>query len=283
MADAARLALQISLFLVILGYGLTARFSDVRYLLRLPDLLVRSLVSVFLAAPVIATVLVGVLDLEPQAAIALVTLSVSPLPPLLARRDEKAGEQSQYGLALVILLVVLAVPVIVVAPPLLGHVFGHQYVASPRAAAELVVVSVLVPLLAGMAIRSRRPGIAARIEHPVDLAQRGALPVAMILLLVAAGSSTWKLLADATLVAMVLFVGSMILIGHVLGGPDRPSAAVLAFASSCRHPATAVTIASATIPNPDGRGAVALYGLIAAGMGALYTYWLRRRVAAWPR
>lgn len=126
VADAARLAFQISLFVVILGCGLTARFADVTYVLRLPDLLVRSLLSVLLVAPVIAAVLVSALNLRPQVAIALVTLAISPLPPLLPRRGEKAGGWEQYGLGLVVVLAILAVPVISVAAPLVGRVFRHQ-------------------------------------------------------------------------------------------------------------------------------------------------------------
>jgi len=125
----------------------------------------------------------------------------------------------------------------------------------------------------------RRPALAARIAGPIERAQRWALPVAMALLLIAAAPAMWKLVGDWTLVAMVLFVVSMVAIGHVLGGPDRQCSAVLAFASSCRHPATALTIASANFPNADERGAVALYGLVTVAIGALYSFWMRRRSA----
>jgi BASS family bile acid:Na+ symporter len=43
------------------------------------------------------------------------------------------------------------------------------------------------------------------------------------------------------------------------------------------HPAAALTIAAANFPNADEHGAVALYGLVTAAVGALYTRWLRRR------
>ncbi|MFZ1178789.1 MAG: membrane transporter protein [Mycobacterium sp.] len=204
-------------------------------------------------------------------AIALVTLAISPLPPLLPRRGEKAGGHVQYGLGLVIVLAILAVPVIAVATPLIGHVFGRQYVVTPWAIAGLMLMSVLAPLVAGMTIAARWPEFAARISGPIEHAQRWALPVAMIVLLIAAAPAMWKLVGDWTLVARVLFVVSMFAIGHVLGGPDPQSSAVLAFASSCRHPATALTIASANFPNADEHGAIALYGLVTAGIGALYT------------
>jgi bile acid:Na+ symporter, BASS family len=51
---------------------------------------------------------------------------------------------------------------------------------------------------------------------------------------------------------------------------------VLAFATSCRHPATALALASANTPDSDAQAAVALYGVVTAVAGALYAVWLRR-------
>lgn len=279
MADAAKLAFQISLFLVILGYGLTARFSDVTYVLRLPDLLARSLLAVLVVAPVVAAVLVSVMALRPQVAIALVALATSPLPALLPRRRETAAGHVQYRLGLVVVLAVLAIPVTAVATPLLGHVFGRQYVVSAWHIAELMVTSVLAPLVVGMTIRVRRPELAARLAGPIERIQRWALPVAIVILLIAAAPAMWKLMGDLTLVAMVLFVTVMAAIGHALGGPEPRYSAVLAFTTSCRHPAVALTVATASLPNADEQGAVALYGLVSAAVGALYTRWLRRNSA----
>ncbi|KZS63901.1 membrane transporter protein [Mycobacterium kansasii] len=282
MAEAAKLAFQISLFVVILVYGLTARFADVGYLAQRPGLLARSLLAVLVVAPAVAVLLVQMMDLRPEVAIALVTLAISPLPPLLPRRGEKAGGQVQFGLGLVIVLAVLAVPVLAVAATLLGNVFGHQYVVSPWAIGKLMLVSVLAPLVAGMTIGAVWPAAAKRIAGPIESAQRWVLPVAMIVLLVTAAPRMWKLMSGSTLVALAVFVVAALLAGHVLGGPDRQFSAVVAFASSCRHPATALTIASANFPDTDERGAVALYGLITAGVGLIYTRWIRQREAATP-
>ena len=66
-------------------------------------------------------------DLKPEVAIALVALSVSSLPPLLPHRGEKAGGGPEYGLALVVILAVLAVPVILLSAEVLQLVFGRDY------------------------------------------------------------------------------------------------------------------------------------------------------------
>jgi DNA-binding transcriptional regulator YdaS (Cro superfamily) len=82
-----------------------------------------------------------------------------------------------------------------------------------------------------------------------------------------------------TLIAVGIFVVGTFAVGHLLGGPDRRDAAVLAFASSCRHPATALALASANFPDIDEHAAVALYGLVTVAVGAVYTLWLRRHRA----
>ena len=64
--------------------------------------------------------------------------------------------------------------------------------------------------------------------------------------------------------------------GHLLGGPDRRDATVLAFATSFRHPATALALAPANFPDSDAHAAVALYGLVTAAVGAAYAFTLRR-------
>lgn len=277
MADAAKIAFQISLFVVILGYGLTAQFSDVLYVLKRPGLLARSLLAVIVLAPALAVLLVWAIDLRPQVAIALVTLAISPLPPLLPRRGGKAGGQIQYGLGLVIVLAVLAVPVIALAATLLGMAVGRSYLITPWAIAQLLAVSVLAPLLAGMAVRARWPSAAARLSKPIEHAQRWALPVAGVVLLITSASDMWKLVGESTLWAVVGFVVGAFAIGDLLGGPDHDSRILLAFATSCRHPATALAIASANFPNADERGAVALYGLVTTAVSLLYHQWWRRR------
>ena len=65
--------------------------------LRRPGLLARSLLAVLVVAPALAIALVWVFDLNREVAIALVALSISPLPPLLPSRGERAGGGPNTG------------------------------------------------------------------------------------------------------------------------------------------------------------------------------------------
>ena len=277
---AAKTAFGISLAVLVFGSGLGARFSDVVALLRRPGLLARSLLAMLVVAPALAVALVWIFDLNREVAIALVALSISPLPPLLPSRGERAGGRPEYGLGLVLLLAVFGVPVIMVSAEILQTVFGRDYLATPWAIAKLLTLTMLVPLAAGMVLARISPSTARRLEGPLERIQRWLLPIAMIVLLISAAPDIWSLLGDHTLAAVGIFVLGSFAAGHLLGGPDRRFAAVLAFATSCRHPATALALASANFPGVDEHAAIALYGVVTAVVGALYTVWLRRRRAA---
>jgi BASS family bile acid:Na+ symporter len=279
-AVAAKTAFGISLAVLVFGSGLGARFSDVVALLRRPGLLARSLLAMLVVAPALAVALVWIFDLNREVAIALVALSISPLPPLLPSRGERAGGRPEYGLGLVLLLAVFGVPVIMVSAEILQTVFGRDYLATPWAIAKLLTLTMLVPLAAGMVLARISPSTARRLEGPLERIQRWLLPIAMIVLLISAAPDIWSLLGDHTLAAVGIFVLGSFAAGHLLGGPDRRFAAVLAFATSCRHPATALALASANFPGVDEHAAIALYGVVTAVVGALYTVWLRRRRAA---
>lgn len=276
-ADAAKAAFGISLAVLVFGSGLSARFADVAALLRRPGLLVRSLVAVLIVAPALAIALVGAFDLSKEVAIALVALAVSPLPPLLPGRGEKAGGRSEYGLGLVFILAFLAVPAIAVAALILEALFGRDYVVTPWAVGRLLILSILLPLAAGMTVARISPSTARRLAVPIETAQRWLLPIAMVVLVISAAPQMLALIGDHTLWAVGAFVVISFAAGHLLGGPDRRDAAVLAFATSCRHPATALALASANFPDSDEHAALALYGLVTAAVGAAYAFGLKRR------
>lgn len=189
---------------------------------------------------------------------------------------KRLGGRPEYGLGLVLLLAVFGVPIIMISVQILQTVFGRDYMAAPWTIAKLLVLTMLVPLVAGMVLARVSPSTARRLEGPIERVQRWLLPIAMVVLLVSAAPDIWSLVGNHTLAALGVFVISTFAAGHLLGGPDRRIEAVLAFATSCRHPATALALASANFPGVDEHAAIALYGVVTTIVGTAYTVWLRR-------
>lgn len=271
------LAFQASLFVVVFGLGLTARFVDLLIVLRRPGLLARSLLATVIVMPVLAVVAVSLLELRPAVEIALVALAISPLPPLLPRRASRAGGAAPFGLGLVTILAVLSIGLIPLAAQLLGVVFDRSYVSAPETIALTLIVAVVAPLASGMATREWLPALADRLQGPVTKAQVIFAPLAVGLAVVSAGSAIWDLIGNGTILAIVAFVVVGFVTGHLLGGPAQDTSAVLAFATACRHPATATTIASVNFPGADAHAAIVLYSIVTVLLGFGYASMFRRR------
>jgi len=274
------LALQLSIFCTVLGFGLKATKDDLFYLLRRPSLLVRSLLAVFVIMPIVAVVLGRRFDFRPPVEAALVALALSPVPPLLPRKEAKSGGQESYGLALMAMLSLLSIVIVPLSMEILEHVFHWPLAMAPRAVAKAVVTAALLPLAAGMILRAVLPRVADRIEKPLALAARILLPLAVLVLLVATISEARAEIGGGTVAAIVLFVLAGIVVGHVLGGPDPDHSVVLALSTASRHPAIALAILAANFPNERFGGIILLYLLVSAVVIIPYTKWQRKRAAA---
>jgi BASS family bile acid:Na+ symporter len=79
-------------------------------------------------------------------------------------------------------------------------------------------------------------------------------------------------------VAIAVFIGSSLAIGHLLGGPERETSLVLGMSCACRHPAIAFAIASANFPDQRFGGAIILYLLLSLVIGVPYVRWNRSRI-----
>ena len=76
-----RIAILISVVLIGIALGLRYATADAGYLLQRPGLLARSLVAMNLIMPMGAVALVSSFDFKTPVQVALIALSVSPLPP----------------------------------------------------------------------------------------------------------------------------------------------------------------------------------------------------------
>jgi BASS family bile acid:Na+ symporter len=272
------LALKSSVFLNVFALGLNARPQDALYLFRNPGRLARSLVSMFIIMPLFAAGLAAAFDLHPAVKIALVALSVAPIPPLLPKRLMKAGGQSSYVIGLLVAAAALSIALTPLAVNLLGKTLGAPARMSPTITMRLVLITVIVPLVAGMFIRRLAPGFAERGPSPIALAATILLIASAIPILFIAWPAIESLIGNGTLAAILAFVLAGLIAGHLLGGPAPEDRAVQALATASRHPGIAMAIASANFPGQKLTPAVILLYLIVSAIVSLpYLAWRKRR------
>jgi BASS family bile acid:Na+ symporter len=274
------LMIRISIILTVFGFGLQATMADVLYLYRRPSLLARSLVAMFVVMPVAAIVMAKLFDLRPSVEIILTALAISPLPPLLPRKETKGGGHTQYALGLMVIIGVLSIAIVPIAARLVGVLFGQTISMSAGAVARITVTMVVLPLAAGLIVRASLPTVAERVARPAGRVAGALLAISILVILVAALPAALALIGNGTLVAMLVFVVVGLIAGHLLGRPQEDHETVLAVATGARHPAIALAIARGNFPDePDLVAALLLYLLVSAAVGAAYMAWQRRQAA----
>jgi len=272
-------ALKASIVLSLFAIGLDSRPSDAISLLRRPAQLARSLLAMDVIMPLLAVAIVWAFDLHEAVEVSLVALAVSPVPPLLPKKQIKAHGEPSYAIGLLVVAAAVAVVFIPFAIELLGQFFQMPVHMKVSPIVQLVVMTVFAPLVAGMLVRHIAPVIASRISKSVALVAAVSLAASVLPLLFATWPAIIALVGNGTIVAVAAFVLVGLAVGHMLGGPDPRDRAVLALATAIRHPGIALAIGAANFPEQKAvLPAILLYAILGAILTIPYVMWRKRVV-----
>jgi BASS family bile acid:Na+ symporter len=279
MQQAVLLTLQLSIVCIVFSLGLMSTPADLSYLWRRPGLLLRSLLAVLVVMPVVAVGLTQLFDVRNTSEIVLVAMALSPMPPLLPRREVKAGGLQPYAISLLATLALLAIVTIPLSVELLALYYQRPFTTPASAVARLALISVLVPLVAGIAVRAWTT-FGVRLARPASQLGALLLVIGSALLLSGTWRGIWGAVGDGTILLVIAFVAIGLVVGRLLGGPDPRQATVLGLSTACRHPVITLTIASANFPDERFGATVILYLLVGLLVLAPYVKWSRARIAA---
>lgn len=275
------LALRTSIFLIVFSLGLRATRVDLLYVLSRPGRMSRSLLAMFVLMPLVAVGLSLGFDLHPAVKTALVALSLAPVPPILPRKEFKAGGHGSYVIGLLAAAALLAIVFIPVVEHFLRRLFGVGIDRPPTMVVGLVAVTVLVPLLAGTFVRHLAPLLAERLASPLNTFATILLVLTCLVLLLHSWKVGLPLIGNGHVLVIAVFVVIGLLVGHLLGGPEPENRIVLGLSTASRHPGVAMAIASTT--SPDDKltiGAILLYLLVNTIISIPYVRWARTREVA---
>ena len=273
------LAINASMFLIVFKLGVDTTFAGVTYLFRRPALLLRSILAMTLVMPVL--VILACLAFRPSQTIAVALIG------LRSRRCRRSCRTSSSVRA-----VRRATCSASSSRPrsrhraraavdrIIDHAFGRDAEIPASKVAAIMLMTVLAPLVAGVATRRFAPAFAERIERPVSIVGNLLLIAAVIPLLIVVTPLFWPLIGSGVIAALVAFTLIGVAVGHAFGGPDADRRAVLALATGSRHPGIALAIASINFPARTDVIAVVIYHLLIGALVALpYVIWRKRRRA----
>jgi BASS family bile acid:Na+ symporter len=269
-----------SALLSLFSVGLKASLEDATYLFRRPGELVRALLAMNLVMPLFAIALISIFDVTPAVRIALVALSLSPIPPPVPAKGVKSGGAASYVMGLHVAIGSLAIVFVPLAMAALGQVRGVALQTNIPRVAIVVLVTILIPIGAGIFVHKRAPAFAERIAKPLTSISGLGVVACIIVVWIAAAPAMWLLIGNGTVIALAAFVLVGLAIGHVLGGPVLQNRIALAIATASRHPGIALILAKANFPAETLVGpALLLYLLVNAVVAIPYLLWTKRRHA----
>ncbi|WP_144053316.1 bile acid:sodium symporter family protein [Xenococcus sp. PCC 7305] len=261
-----------SVILSVFAIGLEATFRDISYFLRHSRQFLLSFASIYLFVPLTAGIIILIFsDIHPAAKIAIFSLSVSPIPPLLPRKHLKTGGTLSYIIGLLVAMSLLAIIVVPLLVEIFSLAFNRPGGIFPSAVAQVVLSIILIPLAIGLIFRYLLPNIADKVARPILSIGSVFLLFGSSFILFKAFPAIISLIGSGTIFAIILFVAIALAIGHTFGGPVPNDRTALALSTVSRHPGIALAIAGINFPDQKlSLAAVILYLVISTIVTTIY-------------
>lgn len=276
------LLISLSLALLVFVVGMDAGPRDLTYVLRSPKRLGAALLSVNVITPIVAILMIQLIDISFAAKAGILLMAISPAPPLVPGKVLKlSGGHKDYAYGLYVALILLAVVIVPLSVWVLGRVFRVEVAIPPLAVARSVAIQVLVPLVLGVVVRRIAPGFATHAAPMLYKVAMVMVLVAVIPLVIKIWPAMMSLAGDGSYTVMALIVVVAMAAGAFLGGRDPDQRAALAAATATRHPGIALMIAKGNYTDPHIVAAVLGFLLISL-LVAIPCQAMFRRMAAAP-
>jgi BASS family bile acid:Na+ symporter len=245
-AELLSLLTKVSIVLIVFSTGMAGARGSFAMLLRHPSLLLRSLLSMLVVAPLLAVAVAVTLQLPNPVKIALVMMAVSPVPPFLPRKTIRAGGSQAYVISLLGISALVSIVTAPISLQVLDSLFGLSLRIPTSVIARPLFVTVLAPLVAGLLFARVAPRISASWARIV--AGMGSILLFAVVLpqLVTIAPAFRELVGNGTLLAIAAYALCTLLIGHFLGGPVEENRSVLALCTATRHPFIAIALIQQT-------------------------------------
>lgn len=269
------IGLPISLFLIMIGMGLTLGLRDFREVAVAPKASLAGTLAQVLLMPIIALGVATAMALPPALAVGLVLIAACPggttsnVFAFLGRGD----------VALSIVLTVIASLVTIVTLPLFVNwamsIYYDETVTLRLPVLRTVItlfVIILVPVAIGMVVRRYQPGLAARAERIVGIFGLVVLVAVIVAILVSVGGDdAWDFFRQAGAAAIVLNIAGIVLglVGGRLIGLSREQAFTLAVEIGIKNGTLGLMIALSLMDSPEISIPSAVYGLLMFVFGFL--------------
>jgi len=205
-----------------------------------------ALVANFMLMPLGAYTLATVLQLDQPLGAGLLLLGTAAGAPFLPKLTDIAKGNLAFAVGLMVLLMVVTVGYLPLVLPLL---FSGVSV-NPAIIARSLVLLMLLPLGAGLALKARYEEAAARVKPLLNRVSSLSLILLVVLISVVNFKNVLAVFGTRGILAGILFIALGFGIGWFLGGPDTDTRRVLALGTAQRNIAASLVVGSQGFSDP---------------------------------
>jgi BASS family bile acid:Na+ symporter len=265
--DTGTIILAIALIIIMFGMGLSLDKDDFIRLFQHPKAVIVGLVNQIILLPVIAYVLISLLDVETDIAIGIMILAACPGGPTsnLITYLAKGDIGLSISLTTVNSLITIFTIPFVIDFALTQFLEADEMVQINKLQTVIqIFVIVIIPVSLGMALKNAKPIFADKMNKPVKIASGAVLFLVIIGLVIKKKEELIPYLKQAGLTALVLNIATM-LVGLATAKIAKLSLAqsrTISIESGIQNGTMAIAIASGVLMNDNYAIAPAVYSLI---------------------
>ena len=284
MDQLSTIILAVSLFIIMLGMGLSLVAADFKRVLFYPKAVLVGLVNQLVLLPLIGFGIASVFNLRPEIAVGIIILVACPGGPTSNLITHLAKGNTALSVTLTALnsfITILTIPFIVNIG-LEQFLDEGQLVRLPIYKTILqTMVIIIIPIVIGMTIRKYAVNFATKMAKPVRIASGVVLTLVIIGIMLAKKEVLVDYIkevgpASLALNVMTMFVGYRT--AKWLKLNDK-SAICISIESGIQNATLAISIAVVLLNNQDFAIAPAVYGLLMFFPAGAMIYWANKKLA----
>ena len=219
--------------IVMFSIGLRVSGGELFNILRPRALLIRTLIANCILIPAIGFLLVRVFPLTPDASIGIMLLAAIPGTPISLQFTRMAKARLAFAAAVIFVLSLVSIAM----TPLVMEAMPQTLQRSERPVLSLIstiALYIAVPLCAGVWVARRVPNVARRLVLPLGLVASVVFLFLMWETRLIRREALKTIRGNGTILAMLLLLLFSMLIGWLIGGPDRDTRRILATSTGMR-------------------------------------------------
>jgi BASS family bile acid:Na+ symporter len=248
-----------------LSVGFSYTLRQIISPLRNARLVISTLVANFVLVPLLAYGITSVLSIGQGREIGLILVASAAGAAFVIKLTQLAGSDVAVSAGLLVLLLLVTIVYMPIVVPLIVP----DATVHPASIAWPLILTMLLPLLIGLAVDALIPIWAERLLPILGLTANIALVVLVVSTILTNLRPLLNVFGTGAIFAALLLIGGAFAIGYLLGIPSGGIRDELGLATAQRNIAAAMVVATQTTDNPDTVVMVVVTSVV--GLAFLFT------------